>query len=527
MKCKSKLQRWLVAGALSLSLGGWALSGLAQTYPSYIIDQFDTDSSGSYYNQYWGSTAPSLAWNTNNCTPPAGYPNNAGSGSLEWQSDWVTSGGDQIMVEHWFANGTNLNFNDYTNLMFDIQFQTNCATDGNGSYGFIEIDAMPSLDGWASTYLGGYTSEVSNGNGWIHVSLPIATQGNSKLSSVNGFGIKLQQSKTGPALTGTTDFLIDNLILGGNSVPPPPPNVALSPVTSPPGLLFVIAGGGNEWNRAELQANGNAYSWLGASGPVTYSMTIVGYPDPTYQVQSEIFLVPNGSSQDPSIDWDAATAATLTIKNNSDGSATGVFSYKVNDLGDNSGYTNLNMSITTTTPLGTWSLTFEDDTNVTLSGPGNLSVSTNFASEAAAQVFANPLMAYFGNMQCGSTAEIGQGSTYSQFTISNAPAAATFTDVFTNDSGVINYTSQWIDDDPPAPNNILIVQAADPYWLSWTLPAEGYNVLSSPTLGPSAVWSSAGLTNVVTTANGNKVLVTSDSLPAAKAGFFILGKPTQ
>jgi hypothetical protein len=238
MKSDLRPRRWLAAGVFTFSLAGWVLLGLAQPYPSHIIDQFDTNSSGQYYNDYWGSTPVSLAWNATNATPPAGYPNHAGSGSLQWQSAWVTNGGDQIMVQHAF--GTNLNFDDYTNFMFDIQFQSNCATDGNGSYGFFEIDAVPAADGWPSTYLGGYWSEVSNGHGWIHVSLPLPS--GSSLTNVDGFGIKLQQSKTGAALTGTTDFLLDNLILGGNqaSLSPPP----VTPVTLPA-----------LWQRLEFQIN--------------------------------------------------------------------------------------------------------------------------------------------------------------------------------------------------------------------------------------------------------------------------------
>jgi hypothetical protein len=538
MKCKSNLQRWLVAGAVGLSLSGWTLSGRAQPFTNYIIDQFDTDTSAEYSDQYWGTTVPAFSWNTNNATPMAGLPNNPGSGSLEWQSAWAIASGDQIMVVRGFnsisSSGDNLNFNDYTNLSFDIQFLTNCATDGNGSYGYIEVDAVPQADGWPSTFINGYSSEVANGNGWIHVSLPINTQGNSKLSIVTGIGMKLQQNKTGTPLTGTTDFLIDNLVLGGNSVAPPPPTLTIGPVTTPPGLLIIAAGGGNQYNRAELEAtdpvNGPNFSWVSASGPVTYSMTIVGYPDTNHSgFESEIFLVPNGNNADPAIDYDAANVAQMTIFNNADGSATASFQYKTNDADDNSGFSSYGNLASITVPggpLGTWSITFLDDTNVTLTCPNGASTNVNFPDESTAQVFANPLNAYFGNQQGGTTGNIGQGSTYSQFSITGTPVAASFTDVFTNDAGVIN-ASHWINDDPTAPNNILIVQPTDAFWVSWTLPSAGYNLLSSPTLGPGAVWSATGLNNIVTTTQNSQVLIPQSSLPAPGQGFFRLGKPTQ
>ncbi|MGA2749359.1 MAG: hypothetical protein ABSG59_11335 [Verrucomicrobiota bacterium] len=537
MKHNNRFQRWIITSFSGLTLAGTSLLSQAQAQtPAYIVDQFDSSAEVGYYQESgWnGSSGPSAVFNfnTNNAmTTVAGATNNPGSGSLEWMVDWDTYSAAQDMAGR-VSLPTQINLADYTNLSFDIQFQTNCATDGNGSYGNIEVDLVGS-QGWYQFTLDVYSSSVANGNGWIHVNMPTATAAATMNGTpVEGIGIKIQQNKTGSNLAGTTDFLIDNIIFSAATTPPTPPTLSISPITTPPGLLIVAQGGGNQYNRAELEAtdllNGFNFSWVGAGAtPVTYSMTIAGYPDASHSgFESEIFLVPNGGNGDPAIDWDAANVAQMTIFNNSDGSATGSFQYKTNDAQDNSGfsgYGNLASIAVPTGPLGTWSITFVNDTNVTLSGPGGASTNVNFPDEATAQVFANPLTAYFGNQQGGTTANIGQGSTYSQFSISNTPYSTPFTDVFTNDGGVIN-TSQWLIDDA-APNNILIVQTNDAFWVNWTLPASGYSLFSSPTLGPGAVWSNTGLSSIVITTAGDQVLVPQSSLPASGQGFFVLVQP--
>ncbi len=125
-----------------------------------------------------------------------------------------------------------LNLGNYTNVSFDIMFAPNSATDGNGSYGSMEVDAVPQSDGWPSTALAIYTSAIANGNGWVHVSLPVSAAGNAKLSAITAIGLKIQQNQTGTNLSGTTTFWIDNIIFSDFTVPPvsgPPQIIQLNP----------------------------------------------------------------------------------------------------------------------------------------------------------------------------------------------------------------------------------------------------------------------------------------------------------
>ncbi len=202
---------------------------------NYVVDQFDTNTASQYINQNWGTAVPSITWSTNNAVTSVG-PNNPGSGSTFWQITWPTTG-DQIEVTRILNGGAVVNLSNFSVLSFDIMFASNSATDGNGSYGAVEVDCIPQGVGWPSTALAIYTSETNNGNGWIHVALPV----NANLS-ITGIGLKIQQNRTGSNLTGTTKFWIDNIIFGGFTVPS---------VIGPPQILQLNTP--QLWQRLEFQ----------------------------------------------------------------------------------------------------------------------------------------------------------------------------------------------------------------------------------------------------------------------------------
>ena len=511
--------RWLAPGLFGLALAGAIVTGQAQT-TDYLIDQFDSDTSGSYGNQWWGTAVPAITWDDAvNKTTTMG-PNNTGSGSTAWSIDWSGSNGsDQVMVVHWL--GAVLDLRSYTNVSFDIIFDPTSATDGAGSFGWLEIDWVPSSDGWPSTYQNGTTFSSANTN-WIHVSYPLDASANTKLQAVNGIGFKLQQKKTGYSLSGVTRFWLDNLILGVRTNAAPPPKLAIAPAKTPPGLMMVAPGGGNEYNRSVLRTINGAYSWVGnGSQPVTYSLNIASYPDSSHSTfQSVIFLVP-GTANDSGIDWDAADVVEMVVQNNADGSATGSFQYKTNQAQGNSMYggTGHLADIHCTTPVGRWSITFLNDTNVTLAGPGGVYTNCVFPDAAAIQsLFANPLSAYFGNQQNGAN-NAGQASVYSSFEITNTLAMVDIIDTFTNlDTTIWQPLTS-------APHDIFVVDSTARYWVSWSLPDTGFTLQSSPNLAAGSWTEDPGLTNrIVTTTVGNRALITTTNLPSPDKGFFRMVK---
>lgn len=528
MKTNTIMMCRLRRTALSLAFAGLAVLAKAQT-TNYLVEQFDTDTTYLLANLGWGTAVPAISWDdTQNATTTMG-PNNPGSGSAQWLISWPGVN-DQVMVRRSFNNGDVLNLNNYTNISFDIKYDSTSATDGAGSYGAVEVDWIPQSDGWPSTpNTQAYQTFAAGNNGWQHVSLAISASANPKLSAVTGMGIKIQQNKTGNNLTGTTKFWLDNVILGALSQVPSP-TVSVRPVTTPPGLMMVAPGGGNEYNRTLLMGLDTVggipnFSWVGSGNtPVTYAMTIAAYPDTNHTFfQSVLFLVPNGGNGNPSIDWSAPNVAQLVIMNQADGSALGSFQYKTNQPNGNSQFTgsgNL-ATIHCPSPVGTWSLTFLNDTNITLTGPGNITTNFNFPDVTIPALFANPLTAYFGNQQNGPN-NAGQASTYSEFKIHGVTASPELDEVFTGESN-INATNWAVD--AYVPNDTFIVQPTDRYWLSWTIPDTGFAAQINTNL-TSSIWSDPGLTNIVSTTLGKTTLLPgmATNFPTASATFFRLKK---
>jgi hypothetical protein len=136
---------------------------------------------------------------------------------MEWQVAWafpVNTGDQDVAGRTGFT--ANANPDSYTNISFDILFLPDSATDaGDTSYGTLEPTFYGQSAGWWEYTFGSITIPVTNGSGWQHVNVALNNSGGGApgmgSDQIAGFGFKMQQSKT--ALIGTTDFLIDNIIL--------------------------------------------------------------------------------------------------------------------------------------------------------------------------------------------------------------------------------------------------------------------------------------------------------------------------
>ena len=126
------------------------------------------------------------------------------------------------MVTRRFPSSAVLNLVNYTNISFDIRFDPASATDGNGTFGGVEVDWVPQADGWPSTYQGkeSFTPRTAAGYTW---KIPFDAASNPNLQAVTHVGFKIQQSGTGSALTGISTFWIDNVILHARAAAIPPP----------------------------------------------------------------------------------------------------------------------------------------------------------------------------------------------------------------------------------------------------------------------------------------------------------------
>jgi hypothetical protein len=150
--------------------------------------------------------------------------------------------------------------------------------------------------------------------------------------------------------------------------------------------------------------------------------------------------------------------------------------------------------------LGTWTLTINNNTNVTLTAPDN--TSTNFTMAASdAAIFQDPLFVYVGD-QPNVNANIGQSSTFSQLTITGA--ADSIDDNFASD-GTLN-TNIWANDTASDENGIFVTAPDGKYWLTWPTPDGGF----------TNVFATDNLTNQI--ANGQW-----QGLPSASTGWVLVG----
>ncbi len=516
--------RNLTAALLSLMAAGLTASQAQTT--NFIVDQFDTDTTAAFANLWWGTAVPGITWEAAvNKTTTLGA-NTAGSGSAHWSVDWSGKpSGDQVMVNYRFPNSAVLSLVNYTNISFDIRFEAASATDGLGSFGGVQLVWTPTSDGWPSTYVATRFFYATNTD-WIHVEMPFDASTIPNLSSVSHVGFKLQQDNTGASLTGTTLFWIDNVILHGRAATVPPPTVSIAPVKTPPGLTVVAPGGGNGYRRGMIRTldpvNGLPYySWLGyGSLPVTYSMTIASYPAGYNAFQSQIFLVPNGGN-DSSVDYNAATVMALDIRDQTNGTALAAFRYKTNHAWANASDYRPADLVCSNGVLGTWSLTFLNDTNVTITAPSG--AITNFSlPEAVAMEFYNPLSVYFGNQQNGA-GNGGKSSTYSKVKVTGALSA----DIDEQFAGPglnpdpLNVKWQVVGE---MPSCVFVLRPDHKYWVNWTLPDSGFSLQASSTLAAGSWATNSQWTNVINTSLGNRMLIPQSTLPSAGQSFFRLVK---
>jgi hypothetical protein len=224
----------------------------------------------------------------------------------------------------------------------------------------------------------------------------------------------------------------------------------------------------------------NSYSWntaTAAANTTTYSMNIAAFPGVAYSgFEAMMYLIPVSGMpfgpDDGSVDWDSANVAYFTITAHADGTGNANFRYKTNNpSGENfQSWTDFPCA---SGPLGTWSLAFNNNTNVTITAPDNTTTSFTIPAEAAAN-FQDPLIAYFGVRPTG-VPNIGQSATFSQIKITGAAASIDDNFVSQGPPYVLDPLT-WVRK-ASSPQGILITTPVTKYWVTWPTPDTGFTNL--------------------------------------------------
>ncbi len=511
---KHILQQRMASALLGLALMGSAGSALAVS--DHVFATFDTDLTGAADG---GGVAKTLSWSAYNAS--GGAP---GSGSLYAAINWANAAGWQDSKINFALAWPGIETAPYVNIEFDVLVNTtNQPAAVNGTYGGIQV-VVQGWSGWGSNGTNSYnwdslgTVVLGATNTWQHYKISIANWGHNLANLVlNPF--------VNPG-TNHVGLWIDNVML--TAPPQPPPVMSLKANTSPPGLQ-IIAGPSGDYNRQNIRTYPtNEMTWVGRPGTVTYSMTLGAFPAfPAYSgFQAHMMLVPNPAAS-TSPDWDYANALCLFVVNDpaANGQGVGALRFKTNSPAANAMYfqgpndqglpVGYPTNVHAASPVGTWSLSFSQDTNITITGPGGVIATATLTADQAA-LFASGVTFYVGDQPNGA-AKNGQSITLTSVDITGT-AAGPIHDTFTSFNA-----ERWDNSTASSKAGFVIIGPNDRYVLSWTTPDKGFSeLLTSSNL---VNWVSSPLIeHTFLAGTDRKVVVQTADMPDANHGYFRLLK---
>jgi hypothetical protein len=286
----------------------------------------------------------------------------------------------------------------------------------------------------------------------------------------------------------------------------PPPTLGKTFTKTIQGLnMLSSGGGGGEFQRTSIfYQNHFGVGWLGATDPVTYSLTITNFPSSFYtNYQAHIFVTTGNSppSFESAVDYNETNVIFFDVHRNFDNTATAFFRYKVNEENQNSNMFGAEFigpasagtltNVTAATVLGTWGITFSQDTNVTIFGPGGASTSFSIRS-AIPTNFVEPLNVVFGgqpnrqnnNDSTKYTVNVGQEVILAAVGITNG-ANTIASDNFMADNALDTLTWMPLAGDP---NLVQLIPAGSAFWLSWSLPDTGFGLQTTTNILNPGSW---------------------------------------
>ncbi len=500
-------------GALLLSLS-FSQAG------EVLISNFDDPNEATLWSwETW--SIPAEVWH--DATLDAGGGSVAGS--LRIINNFTNNPGGYSQAVVSMSLGTDVDAETlYTNISLDVKLDPSSYPRVNGtSYGAIEIIFRNGAD-WTWNSLGSYELTAADTN-WHHLKFPVKAPGDK----VHHLTLKLGQN----GLTNTVIYNIDNIRWTEVVTEAPPPSMAIE--ASKPGLNLLAASPG-QYDRQNIKTVGTSFGWIGSSQPVSFSMKIAAFPDVTAYLghQAHIYLVPGTPGNENSPDWNEPTCVLFEVKANAIFGATATFHYKTNSPGSNGPATLDNAttmyfnaaatngavgqlgSVTGLSRIGTWTLTFDHDTNITLTTPDNATASFVMPPEDAAQ-FTGDITAYFGAMP-GQLANVGQTVILERIRITSGATPLLDDNFSVSPLDPLVWTVS-----ASSPAGVVVVTPTDPFWVSWTTPASGFTLQTNSTAN-STGWGDAALTDALV-GSRKRALIPSSALPSSGLGLFRLVRP--
>lgn len=439
---------------------------------------------------WWGGAATVQEWVTND------VHNDPTSGSVHIVATWPTGSTADYQYSVGLSLGgvssygldTTLVALNYTNMEMDIMWDTNLSTinitnhmvggDPNGfGFGFVATQ-------YGQTWVPNANQPVLLNDGqWHHYVIPI----DPAWPPIPGVIFKKYMGYNAANEGTVSAFYVDNIKFNynTNAVRPKP---AMVIEKAKKGLNIIAAQAGGQYQRNGIASiPGSLDWWNGNTNPVTYSVTISEFPSGAKYggFQGHIFLSTDGSTTEP--DWNNPSVVYVQFQQNAAGQGICNFRFKTNSPNSNgagsSGFfgTGAIMSMTTPSVLGTWSVTFTNNSQVTIVGPGGVGTNFDMGADAAAWfVPAASMATYFGD-QPNNPANIGQKMVYSEIKMTDGTNVV-FDDTFPLEDPFYEInTSLWTAETDAGAIALKVVDR-DAWWIDWNKPdgfLTGVNISSN------------------------------------------------
>jgi hypothetical protein len=483
-----------------LLLGTALTSGAATFLQGSYTNSFDTSTSVASWITWYG-----LGFNNNpmtwDGTMDAG--NNPSSGSLQVVLPFTSTRDTGV----WFGTFGNMGAYDksvlldgtlYTNISVDVHVDPSTPLSTNGDFGTLLIGMVDqNTDAGGYTYFSGQTIPASATNGWVHLVQPI-DKSTPNLNICAGVDFKMGNRGIYP--TTTFRMWLDNVEV--HKAPPPPPPTLLPPVLAKAGLNL-FSNGTDPAQRSSIEVvAGVSSGWVGnatPTNPVSYSVTISDYPPAPHNLdyQTHIFITTDNPPVYRTTPDDAATNAIIVDIRGTTTGGRGHFRYKINQPNSSANLTNQDngtagtlATIDSPSVLGTWTVTFTNNTAVSLTTPNGTSTNFSLSTTAAAQfdesntaLNPTPLSVYVG-ARPNNAANVGQRVVLDSFQMVGNPAA--LSDTFSTDSTLD--TTRWrvVTENQ---GTVILVPPEPQVFASWTVPDSGFGLrTTSQLLGANTTW---------------------------------------
>lgn len=433
-----------------------------------FVSRFDTASSGTGWRFDYGLVTNLIGFDAS-----LDASNNPASGSLKATFGFNGALGGNNKGAITYDLPAPLSGLDYVSMEMDVRVAPGSAVDDAGDSGFLQMILRV-------TEFYDFESQIGTGvrinDGWRHIRVSPPT---GLLGDIRAITLELAGDAQ---LTGPVTFNIDNIKFTKPAEPTPGPTLRIErPVR---GLNLTPASA--QYERQSIAAtNTSGLGWVGVAEPVTYAVTIQKYPGASHSgFQTHLLLVAGTPGADTAPDYSQPNVVFLDIQSRADGTAAAAFRYKVNETNGNAflyGAGTLG-AVTNPAPVGTWTLSLDQNTNVTVTAPeGNRA--TFVLPTAAAALFAGPLTVYVG-AQANQVANLGQTMVLGRFRLARG-ASALIDDNFLADPDLDPATWRVV---AGTPAGVQLVGPDAAFWLSWTMPNSGFTLQNAATLGDPGLW---------------------------------------